>query len=771
MKIVFKVARAELRTLFYSPIAWIVIVVFFVITGMQFVSALKELAKMQEVSMQHNPNYEGVKTGLTLNMFLASIEKALSYFYLFIPLLTMGAISREHNSGTIKLLYSSPIRVRELVAGKFFGLMFFNFILLSSIALLLFKGSLTIKEVDSPIYVSVLLGFFLLSNTYMAIGLFISSLTNYQIVAGIITYMVFFFLSIVGKLLQGYDLLRDITYFMSISGRVDYMVAGLITSRNVIYYLLLIILFLAFTIIKLRSTQESKKWTTSFARYLLAAVSVLFLGYLSSRPGKVAYCDVTRDNINTIDSTTQEVFKELDGSPLTVTLYTNLLDPRAASGLPTERNNYLWNYWEKFLRFYPNIQFKYEYYYKLDDSNEKMKATYPGKTDQEMAALQAKVLGVNLKGFKKPDEIEQIIDLSNEPAFLLMELEYKGAKTLLRTYFSKPIWPWQSNVSAALRQLVRDSMPHVVFTTGHFERNTWKLGERDYTGHTNYKGRQEALINNGVRIDSISLTAQHIASHTDVLVVADPKTLFEPVEQARITEYLANGGNAFFYAEPGKQQVLNPILNRIGVNLEDGIIINQGSSVSPLEVMSKLTPTGQAMAREESMQLYQLNNKLGAAGLFLGACELTYQELEGFNIEPIAVLKGRGNIWVEKGYQGVDSARATYSPAEGDMKKDGYVLGIKMTRTINNKEQRIVVMGDADFMSSKHHHGFSIGVGLYSWLLYNEYPLYIKYNLPKDVFLSIGQNTGNAIWNTYVYIIPGIILLVGLLVIIRRSRK
>lgn len=772
MKIIFKIARAELRHLFYSPIAWVVIVVFFVIAGMQFVSQLNEMARMQEVTMENSPGFEGFAEGLTLKMFFGSIGTALSYFYLFIPLLTMGVISREHNTGTMKLLFSSPIRVRELVLGKFLGLMAFNFILLSCIGLLLLTGVFSIKDADYPIYLSTLLGFFLLSNTYLAIGLFISSLTHYQIMAGIITYLVFGILGMAQKIGQQYDLLRDLTYFLSLSDRVDYMILGLITSRNVCYYILIIAMFIGFAMIKLRSLQESRKWTVSFSRYLLLTGIILTLGYFTSRPGNVAYWDVTKHNDNTIDSTMQEVLKELDGSPVTVTLYTNLLDEKFREGLPEARNKYLWGFWEKYLRFYPNMTFKYEYYHKLDDDNSRFKSMYPGRTEDQMVDLQVRTYGLKRSLFQSSKEIEKKIDLTGEPSILLMELEYKGKKTILRTYAkSRSVWPTQMNVAGAIRKLVRDSIPRILFSVGHFERSPWKFGEREYASHTAYKGNVKALVNTGVQLDSITLKHQTPVPGADLLVIADPKSALSAVEQEKVMDFLNQGGNALFYAEPGKEVMLNNMLNRIGVNIESGVLMNHKIETSPVDVRNALNTTGNAMAREQEMQRHFLNKKFAAAGLFFSAAELSWREVDGFNIEPISIFKGHPKVWLEKGYLGLDSALATFSAAEGDVMKDAYPMALKLTRTINGKEQRIVVVADADFMSHKYFNGFTIGVGFYSWLMNNEYPVYLTEHFKTDRFLTIGKKSGNWIYNVYVYILPGMLLLLGGVLVIRRSRK
>lgn len=771
MRLALKIARAELRTLFYSPIAWVVIVVFFVITGVLFVDPLVDISRVQEVAMENSPYYEGNIQGYTLSLFAGTFDAILSYLYLFIPFLTMGAISRELNNGTIKFLYSSPVRIRELVLGKYLGLLFFNFFLLAAIAILLITGMFSIQHVEYKVYLSAFLGIFLLSSTYTAIGLFISSLTSYQLVAGVATFLVFILLTFMANIGQQYDFVRDLTWFLSLPSRVDRMITGLITSRDVFYFLLIIILFLAFSMVRLKSTQESKKRTALYFRYLVVFAVILSLGYFSSRPGQVLYLDVTENKKNTIDSTVQNVIKELDGSPITVTLFTNLLDDRVNLGAPENRNNYVWNYWEKYRRFYPNINMKYEYYYKIGAPNSYLLSAYQGKTVKEIAQLTARQFGLDFSLFKTPEEIEKRFDFSKEPPVLLMELEYKGKKAVLRTFPVDPKWPGDPTVAGTLRRLVRDTTPKVFFSTGHFERSPDKFGEREYSAHTKDVVAENALVNQGVDVDTLSLMNNAIPANAAMLVVADPKTELAPVEQQRITEFLDKGGNAIFYAESGKLAMLEPVLNRLGVQLNKGTLYDQDGKASYIDMDAKATAAGNELAGEEAMQIYKIKKDKGASAWFTRPATISYEEKDGFTIRPIFSKKGNDHIWVENGLYVADSAEATFSVSEGDLRKDEYILGIQMTRAINGKEQRIVITGDADHMSRLRGNGASVFNAYYSWLMYNEYPVYKTMRFQRDTLLSIGRTTGKILYNVYVYLLPGTLLAFGIILLIRRKRK
>ncbi|QEC44630.1 Gldg family protein [Pseudobacter ginsenosidimutans] len=773
MRIIFKIARAELRTLFYSPVAWITIVVFFVISGIQFVTPLQFLAIKQELKIANSPSFGGFPGPLTLKLFLGTIGQFLQYLYLFIPLLTMGVINREENSGTMKLLSSSPVRIREIVLGKYTGLMLFNLVLMSAITFLLFTGYFTILHAEFSWYLSMLLGFFLLSSTYMAIGLFISSLTGYQIVAGIATFAALFVLSYMGNVLQQYDFIRDITWFLSLSGRVDPMIKGLITTRELFYFFLIIVLFLGLTMIRLKSKQESKKWTVTFSRNMALICTILMLGYFSSRPGYIGYLDVTRNKLNTIDTATQAVLKEMDGSQLTVTMYGNLLGRAMEASMPEKRNEYVWYFWDQYVRFYPNIKLKYVNYYDIKPGETMFQEAFPGKDIHQIAAQFAKIFKKDTAAFMKPHEVRKLIDLSREDKLgLLMELEYKGKKSILRT-FQGTLWPEQPVVSGSIRRLTRPPVPKLLFTTGHYERSPWRNGEREFGPHTNEQERGVSLINYGMDCDTINLLHQEIPAATAVLVVGDPRSALQTVEQEKIKQFIAKGGNVYFYGEPEKQAMLNPLLNGIGVHLNEGRLVQPAQNATTDALMAAMNKTGNGMSRELAMQGAQLSDSTsGAGGSFWGTCDLSFKDTAGFRVEPILEIPGEKNLWVENGLFKADSAKPLFSPAEGDLQKDIYTTGVRLTRKINNKEQRIVVTSDADFMASRTGvPGGSIGAGIYSWLVYNEYPVYTRLIVPKDVMLTIGKQAGNMIWYMYVYVLPGALLLTGIIILIRRRRK
>ena len=117
-RIVSQIAGTELRVIFCSPVAWLILVVFAVQCGIAFCDVLWPIVKHQ--SLGHKGS------ALTGSIFGGSngvFPVMLEYLYFYVPLLTMGLMSREFSSGSVKLLFSSPVTSGQIVLGKYFSVM------------------------------------------------------------------------------------------------------------------------------------------------------------------------------------------------------------------------------------------------------------------------------------------------------------------------------------------------------------------------------------------------------------------------------------------------------------------------------------------------------------------------------------------------------------------------------------------------------------------------------------------------------------------------
>ena len=256
MKMAFKIAKMELQSLFFSPVAWLLLVVFSYQVGMTISDSLEGIVVRQAMG------YEMWR--VTGSVFAGLMESIQGSLYLYIPLLTMNMISRDLNGGTIKLLQSAPLRNIQVVAGKYMALMVFGLAMMGVILFYVIFGLFTIENIDIPYVLTGILGLYLLLCAYAAIGLFVSSLTSYQVVAVFGTLMILILFNYVGDVGQNYEFVRDITYWLSIRGRVFEFIHGLICSEDVLYFLIVIAIFLTWTTLRLINRVQKRGWTRGY---------------------------------------------------------------------------------------------------------------------------------------------------------------------------------------------------------------------------------------------------------------------------------------------------------------------------------------------------------------------------------------------------------------------------------------------------------------------------------------------------------------------------
>ncbi|WP_461791645.1 Gldg family protein [Pedobacter sp.] len=782
MRKIFKIARLELSIMFYSPVAWLVLTIFMIQCGITFLDTLQGTRTLISLGYQAQP--------ITSALFIGQsglFTTMQGYLYLYLPILTMGLMSRETSSGSIKLLLSSPVKLNEIILGKYLAIIIYGLLLIGVLTLYAITGSIFVSHADVGIICSGLIGLYLLICTYAAIGLFMSCLTTYQVVAAISTLALFTIMRYVGTLGQEYDFIRDITYFLSISGRTENMLSGLITTKDVFYYLIIISSFLMLCLLRLKAERELRSATVKAGRYAVLVLVALMLGYITSRPSITGYLDVTSGKSLTIAKTSQEIAKKIKG-PLKVTTYANLLAPNLWHVLPQSRNTDLARM-ESYRRFIPGMQMDYVYYYQkpIDTNYHQFKYSpdLKGVNDIDKIADQvASSLGVRRELFISPTELKKRIDLTDEGFLLLRKLEYNGKSTYLR-FFVRELDPYASEAetNAALKRLISPA-PRVVFVTGNGERETDSQADGSYQNISTLKIRRKALVNQGFDVDTLNLHKQAIPANTDILVIGDPTVPFNEDQMKKILAYISRGGNMLITTEPGRQQIINPVLLQLGIQLKQGIIVEPGKAVTPGYIDAQLSE--QAAAIDPNLARMQ-KDKLPVS--IQNAAPITLIPSSGFRATPL--LMSAAGSWNKVSASGINekgvgqsnlgpldlsTANLSFNAEQGD-EKGVFPISVALTRTLKGKQQRIVVSGDADFISngefSRERSVFNELYlhGIFRWFSDGTYPSYVNRPPAKDIEITITKEQITGLMWLYRGIIPSIIITIGATVLIRRRRK
>lgn len=240
--IIFTIARYELRRLFGSPQAWIVLAVIQFLSAMFFYILLSRY--LEEPQSQDG-------RGMTEMVAAGTLQIAGILLLMVTPFLTMRLFSDEQRNGTIQLLFSSPVSLTDLVLGKYLGIVLFLFLALILVALMplsLLPGT----NLDLGMLAAGLLGLALLVLTFTAIGLFISTLTTQPGVAAILTFAVLFLLWIIhmaGSTTTGPA--AEVFSYLSLLQHFNGLLQGMVNSVDVGFFLLMSLVFVLLSIWRL----------------------------------------------------------------------------------------------------------------------------------------------------------------------------------------------------------------------------------------------------------------------------------------------------------------------------------------------------------------------------------------------------------------------------------------------------------------------------------------------------------------------------------------
>lgn len=240
------IAAHEIKRFFRSPLAWIMFAVVQCLLATFFLFILDKFLDPTMVSFLANRGVnEIIVTGF--------LQITGIILLLITPFITMRTFSEEYQTGSIKLLLSSPVSLTGLVLGKYLGVICYLFLLLSIIFLMplsLMMGT----ELDFLQLYSAMLGLALLSSSFVAIGVFSSTLTRQPAVAATITFGILFVLWIMDIAAHSNStIFAEILSYMSLFGHYHNFLDGIFNSVDVIYYLLVSLVFVVLSIWRLDS--------------------------------------------------------------------------------------------------------------------------------------------------------------------------------------------------------------------------------------------------------------------------------------------------------------------------------------------------------------------------------------------------------------------------------------------------------------------------------------------------------------------------------------
>ena len=252
------ILQKELKTYLVSPIAYVVGAVFLLVSGFLFRNLVMQFNMWCMTYIQQAQRYGGQLPQLNLNEVVANgFFGLMSFISLFVvPLLTMRLVAEEKQSGTIELLMTSPLSNVQTILGKFAScfLLYTIIVGLSVFFMVLLE---VYGNLDWGPILSAYVGVLLMGGTFVAVGVFASSLTENQIVAAVLSFAALLIFWVIGwaASFAGPTMGKVLTYLSLVEHIGDFQ-KGIIDTKDVIFYLSVMF----FSLFSTLTVMESRRW-------------------------------------------------------------------------------------------------------------------------------------------------------------------------------------------------------------------------------------------------------------------------------------------------------------------------------------------------------------------------------------------------------------------------------------------------------------------------------------------------------------------------------
>lgn len=340
-------------------------------------------------------------------------------------------------------------------------------------------------------------------------------------------------------------------------------------------------------------------------------------------------------------------------------------------------------------------------------------------------------------------------------------------------------------IANALLRLNREGKPMVIFLEGHGERNP-------LADHSKGMSRFVAsLERSGFRVQPHSIVrTQSIPDNARFVVIAAPEEDFLPGEVAIIRDYIKQGGNLLWLAEPGGLKGLQGLADLLGVRVYEGTVLDANKQLHDLlgvnhpavvpvvdygnsPLGDKLTgsqsmfpfatmveqhpePSSDALAWQANEFLLTLPNSWMETSVIDGS--VTYEEEQGDELGPITL--------------GVSLTRLLERPDGGDEAAGGQVL--PEASTANERQQRVVVVGDSDFLLNSFIGkgvNLKLGSNIFNWLSVDDKLLHVPVVAAPDTEFEMNDRLGMVLALFFLFALPLSLVLAGVVIWYRRRRR
>ena len=742
----------ELRALFYTPVGWIVLVVFCVQTALAFAANLES-----QFLLDASGSSVARLTERLLTWNVGLYRDVLDRLYLLVPLITMGIVSRELQSGTHEFLLSCPVQVGVLIAAKYVALVTYFVSLVLFVALIVGAcGLFVIDQTDWGAALFGLTSIFAMLSIYGAVGLFISSCTRYPIVAGVVTLAVLFILSNLHAWFAGVQVAETVAQWVSVSARSNRMRAGLFDSADVVYVAIVVTTLLVLTTDKvsmLRNRRPIKKYAGRLAVIFLCGAVGAWVSTLSQFRH---FADFTRFQLHTPSVETQALLTRLKGK-VEVSTFGNILMFDGSYATPKFRMRDSTRF-DLYRRYKPEMANSYTMYHSAGQRLSQRTSRLSDLSEAESLKIACEVIDVDCRSVLSPTSLREIegIDAEAEDYRSFRILRWREQEAPIRFFDDPRRIAQESEISAAIKRVVSGAAV-IGFTDGNGERRFDRLGGSDYERAFARLSYRFALVNHGFDVETVSLS-DGVPEHIDVLVVADPRQPFDSIQLDSLKAYIQEGGNLLLAIDTDTTSSIDNILEYVGFHR--GPVIQQQHDDLPQSLVLASYVTEHGLSIQDYLQDPSPVAMPGSVALYPSSSADLFEQA------PILV-----------------ASRTTTNPVAGSSERrkpslTSSTVGYALQRKLANQTQRLLIFGDADFLSngeiertSPSTSNRSLPSNLLYFLSDTKFPVKMSRPTAHDRRFLIDRETKNSISLAFSFVVPTLIALLGASLILRRRSR
>lgn len=562
-------------------------------------------------------------------------------FLITIPILTMKSFADERRNKTDQLLLTAPISVGKLVCAKFLAMasVFTMCVVVISLMPLFMRIFVIVPFAEN--YVGIL-GFWLYGLTCIAIGTFLSSLTENVVISAVLTFVVLFLGFMMGSITSlissDGNILTMILNCFDLLSPMEMMMSGVLDITGIVYYLSMIVLFLFFTI----EAIQKRRWNFSSKKIGLGvfngamlvaglALAIVINLIANALPTTITSLDLTNQRIYSITEDTKNYLSQLDED---ITIYVLSAKTNADSVL------------SKTLACFEEASDHIRVEYKDPDKYPNFYLNYTEDSVSENSLI--------VEG----EERSKVVDFNDIYEYTMDSYSYSY---VLSSYDGEGL------IDSAIAYVTTEEMPVYYEITGH--------GESAVSG-----AFLSSMEKGNISLEKLNLMdCDKIPENTEVVIINGPVSDFSKDDVNKVLDYMKAGGNLFITTTYTEADMSNfyQILAEYSVEVLDGMVLENDSSAYyqyPYYILPNV---------ESTNWTYFLNGYIFAPF----AQGMSYEETDDVSI--ISILTTSENSVVKADVKNV----STYEYEEGDA-KGPFTLGLYAEKTVDVGSSCAVIISD-----------------------------------------------------------------------------